>query len=130
MVFAGKVALVTGGGNGIGRATALGFAERGAAVVVVDLDDDAAAETVRLITEDNKTAFNVCADVTRTGDVQAYVEATLQKHGRIDCFFNNAGIEGRVAPTAEYDEDVFDSVIAVNEKGGVPWSSACLTSDA
>ena len=104
MDFAGKVALVTGGGNGIGRATALGFAERGAAVVVVDLDDDAAAETVRLITEGNKTAFDVCADVTRTGDVQAYVEATLQKHGRIDCFFNNAGIEGRVAPTAEYDD--------------------------
>ena len=117
MDFAGKVALVTGGGNGIGRATALGFAERGAAVVVVDLDGDAAAETVRLITEDNKTAFDVCADVTRTGDVQAYVEAPLQKHGRIACIYNNAGIEGRVAPTAEYDEDVFDSVIAVNVKG-------------
>ena len=117
MDFAGKVALVTGGGNGIGRATALGFAERGATVVVVDLDRDAAAETVRLITQDNKTGFDVCADVTRTSDVQGYVEATLQKYGRIDCFFNNAGIEGLVAPTAEYDEDVFDDVIAVNVKG-------------
>ena len=117
MDFTGKVALITGGGNGIGRATALGFADRGAAVVVVDLDSDAAAETVRLITEDNKTAFDVCADVTRTSDVQAYVEAAIQKYGRIDCFFNNAGIEGRVAPTAEYDEDVFDKVIAVNIKG-------------
>jgi NAD(P)-dependent dehydrogenase (short-subunit alcohol dehydrogenase family) len=117
MDFTGKVALVTGGGNGIGRATALGFAERGAAVVVVDKDSAAAVETVRLIKESKKSAFDVCADVTRTGDVQAYVEATLHKHGRIDCFFNNAGIEGRVAPTAEYDEDVFDSVIAVNVKG-------------
>ena len=111
MDFAGKVALVTGGGNGIGRATALGFAERGAAVVVVDLDSDAAAESVRLITEDNNTAFDVCADVTRTGDVQAYVEATLQKHGRIGWFFNNAGIEGRVAPTAEYDEQYMQRLI-------------------
>ena len=117
MDFAGKVALVTGGGNGIGRATALGFAERGATVVVVDLDRDAAAETVRLITQDSKTGFDFCADVTRTSDVQGYVEVTLQKYGRIDCFFNNAGIEGLVAPTAEYDEDVFDDVIAVNVKG-------------
>ena len=70
MDFAGKVALVTGGGNGIGRATALGFAERGATVVVVDLDRDAAAETVRLITQDNKAGFDLYADVTRTSDVQ------------------------------------------------------------
>ena len=117
MDFAGKVALVTGGGNGIGRATALGFAERGATVVVVDLDRDAAAETVRLITQDNQSGFDLCADVTRTSDVQGYVEVTLQKYGRIDCFFNNAGIEGLVAPTAEYDEDVFDDVISVNVKG-------------
>ena len=94
MDFAGKVALVTGGGNGIGRATALGFAERGAAVVVVDKNKAAAIETVRLIKESKHTAFDLCADVTRTDEVQGYVEAVLHKHGRIDCFFNNAGIEG------------------------------------
>ena len=62
-------------------------------------------------------AHFVAADVTRSADVQAYVQATLDAYGAIDCFFNNAGIEGKVAPTAEYDEAVFDAVIAVNLKG-------------
>jgi NAD(P)-dependent dehydrogenase (short-subunit alcohol dehydrogenase family) len=59
----------------------------------------------------------VRADVTKSGDVQNYVKATLEAYGAIDCFFNNAGIEGKVAPTAEYDEAVFDQVINVNVKG-------------
>ena len=57
------------------------------------------------------------ADVTRSADVKAYVKATIEKFGRIDCFFNNAGIEGKVSPTADYDEAVFDAVISVNVKG-------------
>ena len=117
MNFTDKIALVTGGGNGIGRASALLFAEHGAAVVVVDNDAAAAADTARLITEQGGDALDVAADVSRSGQVQAYVAAALRKHDRIDCFFNNAGIEGQVAPTAEYDEDVFDSVMAVNVKG-------------
>jgi NAD(P)-dependent dehydrogenase (short-subunit alcohol dehydrogenase family) len=115
--FTDKIALVTGGGNGIGRASALLFAEHGAAVVVVDNDAAAAADTARLITEQGGDALDVAADVSRSDQVQAYVAAALRKHDRIDCFFNNAGIEGQVAPTAEYDEDVFDSVMAVNVKG-------------
>ena len=117
MNFTDKIALVTGGGNGIGRASALLFAEHGAAVVVVDKDAVAAADTARLITEQGGDALDVAADVSRSDQVQAYVVAALRKHDRIDCFFNNAGIEGQVAPTAEYDEDVFDSVMAVNVKG-------------
>ena len=117
MNFTDKIALVTGGGNGIGRASALLFAEHGAAVVVVDNDAAAAANTARLITEQGGDALDVAADVSRSDQVQAYVAAALRKHDRIDCFFNNAGIEGQVAPTAEYDEDVFDSVMAVNVKG-------------
>ena len=117
MNFNDKIALVTGGGNGIGRASALLFAEHGAAVVVVDNDAAAAADTSRLITEQGGDALDVAADVSRSDQVQAYVAAALRKHDRIDCFFNNAGIEGQVAPTAEYDEDVFDSVMAVNVKG-------------
>ena len=117
MNFTDKIALVTGGGNGIGRASALLFAEHGAAVVVVDNDAAAAADTSRLITEQGGDALDVAADVSRSDQVQAYVVAALRKHDRIDCFFNNAGIEGQVAPTAEYDEDVFDSVMAVNVKG-------------
>ena len=117
MNFNDKIALVTGGGNGIGRASALLFAEHGAAVVVVDNDAAAATDTARLITEQGGDALDVAADVSRSDQVQAYVAAALRKHDRIDCFFNNAGIEGQVAPTAEYDEDVFDSVMAVNVKG-------------
>ena len=117
MDFKGKIALVTGGANGIGLAAAERFAEEGAKVVIVDRDPGAgekAAATLRGLGAD---ARFVAADVTRASEVQAYVVATVAAHGRIDCFFNNAGIEGAIAPTAEYDEAVFDSVIAVNLKG-------------
>src|SRR5215472_9716147 len=105
--FAGKVALITGAGNGIGRATALGFARGGAKVVVVDRDQAAGEATAGVIRQQGGEARFV-ADVTRSADVQAYVQAALDAHGAIDCFFNNAGIEGRWSPTAEYDEAVFD----------------------
>jgi NAD(P)-dependent dehydrogenase (short-subunit alcohol dehydrogenase family) len=62
-------------------------------------------------------AIAVTADVTRSDDVKAYVKAAIDRYGRIDCFFNNAGIEGKVAPLAEYDEAVFDAVLGVNVKG-------------
>jgi NAD(P)-dependent dehydrogenase (short-subunit alcohol dehydrogenase family) len=117
MDFTGKVALVTGGGGGIGRATALGFAERGAKVVVVDLDATAGEASAELVRQRGGDARFVRADVTRSADVQAYVKAALDAYGAIDCFFNNAGIEGRAAPTQEYDEAIFDQVIAVNLKG-------------
>jgi NAD(P)-dependent dehydrogenase (short-subunit alcohol dehydrogenase family) len=117
MEFAGKIALITGGGGGIGRAAAIGFAGRGAKVVVVDLnvgDGEASAELVR---QRGGEARFVRADVTKSADVAAYVNATLDAYGAIDCFFNNAGIEGRAAPMQDYDEAMFDQVIAVNLKG-------------
>ena len=117
MEFKGKVALITGAGNGIGRAAALGFAARGADVVAVDLDAAAAARTAATIQQQGGKALACAADVTKSAEVQAYVKAALDGYGRIDCFFNNAGIEGKVAPTAEYDEAVFDQVISVNVKG-------------
>jgi len=117
MDFTGKVALITGGGGGIGRAAALGFARRGAKVMVVDSDEAAGRAGADTVVQQGGTAQFTRADVTRSADVQNYVQATLAAYGRIDCFFNNAGIEGRVAPTQEYDEDVFDAVIAVNLKG-------------
>jgi NAD(P)-dependent dehydrogenase (short-subunit alcohol dehydrogenase family) len=117
MDFTGKVALVTGGGSGIGRAACVAFARHGAAVVVVDRDGAAAEETAETIRRSGGTALAVSADVTRSADVQAYVRATIEEFGRIDCFFNNAGIGGTVAPTAEYDEADFDAVIGVNVKG-------------
>ena len=117
MDFKGKVALITGGGNGIGRATALGFARNGAKVVVVDRDTAGCEGTAGIIRQQGGEATFVTADVTKSTDVQAYVKAALDAYGSIDCFHNNAGIEGSVAPTAEYDEDMFDTVMAVNVKG-------------
>jgi NAD(P)-dependent dehydrogenase (short-subunit alcohol dehydrogenase family) len=117
MDFTGKVALITGGGNGIGRAAGLGFSKNGAKIVVVDRDKDAGEATAGVIRQQGGDARFIAADVTKSADVQAYVKAALDAYGSIDCFFNNAGIEGTVASTAEYDEDVFDAVIGVNLKG-------------
>lgn len=114
MDFTGKVAVVTGGANGIGRAACLGFAARGAKVVVVDRDAEAGAAVAAEIGE---AAIFRAADVTRAADVQGYVAGALDAFGSIDCFHNNAGIEGQVAPTAEHDEAAFDAVMAVNVKG-------------
>jgi len=117
MDFSGKVALVTGGGGGIGRAAALGFATRGAKVVVVDHDAAAGEASAGIVRQQGGEARFVRADVTRSADVGNYVQETLAAYGAIDCFFNNAGIEGSVTPTQDYDEAVFDQVIAVNLKG-------------
>jgi NAD(P)-dependent dehydrogenase (short-subunit alcohol dehydrogenase family) len=117
MDFAGKVALITGAGNGIGRAASLAFAQQGALVVLVDRDTAAGEEAAASIVAQGGNARFIAADVTRSEDVQAYVRAALKAHGTIDCFFNNAGIEGRVAPTVECDEATFDAVMAVNVKG-------------
>jgi NAD(P)-dependent dehydrogenase (short-subunit alcohol dehydrogenase family) len=117
MDFTGKVALITGGGNGIGRAAAVGFAQRGAKVVVVDRDGAAAEATAGIVRQNGGEAVAVTADVTKSDEVKAYVKAAIEKFGRIDCFFNNAGIEGKLAHTADYDEAVFDAVIGVNVKG-------------
>src|ERR1700731_2034596 len=117
MDFNDKVALVTGGGNGIGRATCVAFARQGAKVVVVDRDGAGAEATAGIIRQNGGDAVAVTADVTKSADVKAYVKAAIDKYGRIDCFFNNAGIEGKLAPTAEYEEAMFDAVIGVNVKG-------------
>jgi NAD(P)-dependent dehydrogenase (short-subunit alcohol dehydrogenase family) len=115
--FTGKVAVITGAANGIGRATALAFAKSGAKVVVVDRDTAGGEATAGIIRQQGGEARFVAADVTKSADVAAYVKAALDAYGKIDCFFNNAGIEGKVTHTAEYDEAVFDQVIGVNVKG-------------
>jgi NAD(P)-dependent dehydrogenase (short-subunit alcohol dehydrogenase family) len=117
MDFKGKIALITGAANGIGRATALAFSGAGAKLVLVDRDALAGEATAGAIRQQGGEAKFVAADVTCSADVQAYVKAALDAYGRIDCFYNNAGIEGTVSPTAEYDEAMFDAVIGVNVKG-------------
>jgi len=116
-MLAGKVALVTGAGSGIGRASALAFAREGAKVIVADVATDGGRETAHSIEEQGGEAFFVQADVSAAGDVREMIERAVTTYGRLDCAFNNAGIEGEMATTAECSEDNFDRTIAINLKG-------------
>jgi NAD(P)-dependent dehydrogenase (short-subunit alcohol dehydrogenase family) len=113
----GKVALVTGGGSGIGRATSLIFAREGATVMIADYNPEGAERTVKMIKDAGGKAACLNIDVSVAKQVQAMVEKTVETFGRIDCAFNNAGIEGKTADTVECTEEVFDRIIAINLKG-------------
>ncbi|HMA34011.1 MAG TPA: SDR family oxidoreductase, partial [Chloroflexia bacterium] len=113
----GKVALVTGAAAGIGRASALAFANAGARVVVSDVDAAGGAETVRQIQAAGGVALFVAADVAQPAAVAALIAQAVATYGRLDYAHNNAGIEGGHSPTAEYPEDIWDRVIAINLKG-------------
>jgi NAD(P)-dependent dehydrogenase (short-subunit alcohol dehydrogenase family) len=115
--FSGKVAVITGGAGGIGRAAAERFAAEGAKVVVVDLPGSPLAESVATVERAGSEALAVEADVTSAADCERYAAEAKAHFGRIDAFFNNAGIEGFVGSVLEYPEDIFDQVIAVNLKG-------------
>jgi NAD(P)-dependent dehydrogenase (short-subunit alcohol dehydrogenase family) len=115
--FAGRVALITGGGSGIGRAAAIAYASRGARVVVAGRRQAELEETVELIVAQGGEALSVPSDVSLAAEVRALVGATVHHFGRIDMAFNNAGIEGQFAPIVELDENDFDHLIAVNLKG-------------
>lgn len=117
MTLDNKVTLVTGGGSGIGRATALAFAREGARVVVADIAPEAAAETVETITAKGGDAISIKTDVTQSADVQRLIEDIVTKYGRLDCAFNNAGVAGDMVRTADVTEEDFDRIIAVNLKG-------------
>lgn len=113
----GKTALVTGGGSGIGRATAQAFARAGAQVVVADVDPQGGEETVELICGEGSRALFVRTDVTQAAQVEALMAQAVIAYGRLDCAFNNAGIGGTGASTAEYAEEDWDRLMAVNLKG-------------
>lgn len=111
----GKVALVTGAGGGIGRATALAFARSGAAVLVADLKDDGGAETVALIEAAGGRALYRRCDVSKGDEVKAMVAAAVDAFGRLDCAFNNAGIN--VLGSDEYEDEVWARSLGVNLTG-------------
>lgn len=113
----GKVALVTGAGSGIGRASALTFAREGAKVAVSDIVVDGGQETVRLIQQAGGEAQFFEADVSKAEQVEKLVQDIVAAYGRLDCAHNNAGVEGAIASTGEYQEAQWDTVIAVNLKG-------------
>jgi NAD(P)-dependent dehydrogenase (short-subunit alcohol dehydrogenase family) len=118
----GKSALITGGGGGIGRATALAFAREGARVAVGDYAAETAAETAAMVKAAGGEAITLIGDVTRARDVRTMLDDTIVAFGRLDCAFNNAGIAGWQVEaagqkTADWSEDAFDRLVAVNLKG-------------
>ena len=116
--FAGKVAFITGGASGIGRATALAFAREGASVAVADVSEKGNQGTARLIEEESGRALAVKCDVSRSDDVQTALNKTIEAFGRLDFAFNNAGIEPRKpAPIADYDEEEWNRIIDIDLRG-------------
>ncbi|MBD2108717.1 SDR family oxidoreductase [Nodosilinea sp. FACHB-13] len=116
--FTGKVAFVTGAASGIGRETALAFAREGVKVVAADISEQGNQETVHLIENQGGQAIAVQCNITRSEDVKAALDKTVEAFGRLDFAFNNAGIEPRnPAPTAEYDEEEWNRIIDINLRG-------------
>jgi len=113
----GKIALVTGAAAGIGRATALKFAEEGAKLVISDVNAEGGAETAELIAKAGGEATFIKADVSKTDEVAAMVAHAIATYGRLDCACNNAGIEGTIAPMVEQTDENFDRIIAINLRG-------------
>ena len=115
--FQGKVAIVTGGTSGIGRAAAVAYAREGARVVVAGRRAAEGEETVRLLRAQGGEGIFVTTDVSKAAQVKELVERTMQKFGRLDFAFNNAGIEQEPTPFLEQNEETYDRVMDINVKG-------------
>ena len=116
-ILDGKVALITGAGSGIGRATANIFAREGAKLVLADVVDAAVRETLAAVTKAGGAAVCCKTDVSKAAEVEAAVAQAVQAFGRLDCAFNNAGIEGDAALTHKCSEENWNRVIAINLTG-------------
>ncbi|MBA3874172.1 MAG: SDR family oxidoreductase [Anaerolineae bacterium] len=117
MKLENRIALVTGGASGIGRATAIALAAEGAKVVVSDVDITGGEETAHLLTEAGHEAIFIPCDVTRSIQVESMVRRTISTYGRLDCAVNNAGVGGDMTPTDLREEATWDMVLGVNLKG-------------
>jgi NAD(P)-dependent dehydrogenase (short-subunit alcohol dehydrogenase family) len=113
----GKVALVTGAGSGIGRASALTFAREGAKVIVSDVVVEGGEETVRMIKQAGGEALFVKTDVAKAVEVEALISKAVEAYGRVDCAHNNAGIGGNAASVADDTEENWERILAINLKG-------------
>ncbi|WP_028776930.1 SDR family NAD(P)-dependent oxidoreductase [Shimazuella kribbensis] len=117
MELTNKVAVITGAGSGIGRASSMKLASIGAKVVLVDFNKEAGEETLKLINEQGGQGIFIRADVSKSEDVQNYVNQAVEVYGHIDVFFNNAGIIQKFAPFTSIEESEFDRIMSVNVKG-------------
>lgn len=114
--FAGKVVLITGGAAGLGADAARAFVKRGAKVAIVDIAQEGLDKTAAEIGAGDNL-ITIQADVSNADDVKRYVDTTVETFGTIDVFYNNAGIEGKVAPLVDQKVEDFDRVIAINVRG-------------
>jgi NAD(P)-dependent dehydrogenase (short-subunit alcohol dehydrogenase family) len=112
-----KVALITGAGSGIGRATAKIFAREGARLALVDVVENGGHETLQMVKQLGADATFIRADVSKSAEVNAAVDGAVAKYGRLDCAFNNAGIGGAGRLTHEYGEEEWNRVISINLTG-------------
>lgn len=117
MMLENKVALVTGGTSGIGRATAIAFGKAGAKVVLSGRRDAEGEKTARLIRETGAECLYIHSDVTNEAEVRASIEKTIATYGRLDCAFNNAGIESPFKPLHEQSIEHFDTIMSINVRG-------------
>jgi len=117
MRLANKVAIITGAGSGLGRASAILFAKEGAKVVVADINDTSGKETVAKIKSSGGEAVFVHTDVSKASDAENLIKTTVDKFGKIDVLFNNAGIPHKPIPVEDIPESLWDSIQAVNVKG-------------
>jgi NAD(P)-dependent dehydrogenase (short-subunit alcohol dehydrogenase family) len=115
--LSGKVALITGGASGIGRAAALRFAEEGAITIIADVQDTAGNQTVRQIEEAGGKSVFIRADVSQSQDIESLFRRIRELYGHLDCACNNAGIDGDWADTLSCTPDNFDRVYQINVKG-------------
>ena len=116
-LLAGKIALITGASSGIGQSAAHVFARHGAKLVLADTNEEGGEATAAAVRAEGGDAVFVRTDISSAKDVAALVAAVVERHGRLDCAFNNAGIAGALAPLADLPEESWDRVIGVNLKG-------------
>jgi 3-oxoacyl-[acyl-carrier protein] reductase len=117
MKLSNKVALITGSGSGMGRASAILFSQEGARISIVDVDRKGGEQTVEMVKQKGGDAIFIQADVSKASDVERMIKATLDKYGRLDILLNNAGIPMSFTPVEEVREDLWDRIIDINVKG-------------